>query len=100
MENIPIKITERAAEEIKKIIAHKNIPTNYMLRVGVKGGGCGGATFFLAFDTPKAQDTIYQTAFGFPCTLQKGHLLYLLDVMIDYEERRDEQGFLFRKPAR
>ena len=35
---VPVKITEKAESEIKNIMATKNIPTDYHLRVGVKGG--------------------------------------------------------------
>ncbi len=98
MEKSPINITPRAAQEVRKIIAHKNIPEGYMLRVGVKGGGCGGASFFIAFDLPKDIDHIYNTSEGLSFMMHKGHLMYLLDITLDYEERRTEQGFIFKKP--
>ena len=47
---IPIEITPKAELEIKHIMATKNIPLDYFLRVGVKGGGCGGMAFALGFD--------------------------------------------------
>lgn len=98
MKKSPINITKKAAEEVQKIIEHKNIPEDYMLRIGVKGGGCGGASFFIAFDLPKEVDHVYQTPEGLPFVMHKGHLMYLLDITLDYEERRTEQGFIFRKP--
>ncbi len=100
MEILPINITPRALEEIQRIMNYKKIPADYLLRVGVKGGGCGGAAFFLAFDKPKSTDRQYATAEGFSFLMHKGHLMYLLDVTLDYEERRTEQGFIFRKPEK
>lgn len=49
----PINITPKALEEIKTIISTKNIPLEYALRVGVKGGGCGGVSYALGFDLKK-----------------------------------------------
>lgn len=99
MENPPVHITQKAIAEIKKIIEKKQIPANYMLRLGVKGGGCGVPTFFVAFDTQKEKDLIYTLENdNFSFLIEKGHLMYLLDVTLGYEERRTEQGFVFRKP--
>ncbi len=52
----PIEITPKAALEIKHIMATKNIPLDYFLRVGVKGGGCGGMAYALGFDKLKPED--------------------------------------------
>ena len=46
----PIKITEKAVKQIKKIRTEKNISEDYGLRVGMQGGGCGGMSFVLGFD--------------------------------------------------
>src|SRR5690606_25647441 len=46
----PIKLSDRAAAEVKRIVANKQIPQDYGLRVGVKGGGCSGMSYVLGFD--------------------------------------------------
>ena len=40
----PITVSARALEEVRKIMQTKNIPADYGLRVGIKGGGCGGVS--------------------------------------------------------
>jgi iron-sulfur cluster assembly protein len=40
----PITLTARAAEEVQNIMRTKNIPEGYALRLGIKGGGCGGVS--------------------------------------------------------
>ena len=45
-----IQLTEKAVTEIKNIKATNNIPDSHGLRLGVKGGGCSGLTYVLAFD--------------------------------------------------
>ncbi|MFM8436972.1 MAG: hypothetical protein ACKOAX_00740, partial [Candidatus Kapaibacterium sp.] len=37
-----INISNKAIAEVKKIKEQNNIPAEYGLRVGVKGGGCSG----------------------------------------------------------
>ncbi|GAA4841628.1 HesB/IscA family protein [Algivirga pacifica] len=98
MEIAPITITKRAAESVLKIINAKQIPEGYTLRIGMKGGGCGAAGFFLGFDTKKEEDVIYEIE-GVKVLIDKRHIMYLLDVELDFEERRDEQGFVFNKPG-
>ncbi|MEH0156021.1 iron-sulfur cluster biosynthesis family protein [Limibacter armeniacum] len=94
---IPVKVTSRAAEEVKKIFSNKQIPDGYRLRVGMKGGGCGAAGFFLGFDKEQEHDQIYEIE-GLEVLIDKRHIMYLLDLELDFEERRDEQGFVFNKP--
>ena len=37
-----ITLTEKAAGEIKRVIAEQKLPEATMLRIGVAGGGCSG----------------------------------------------------------
>ena len=45
-----IHVTPKAIAEIKKIMQENNVPAEYGLRVGIKGGGCSGMTYTLGFD--------------------------------------------------
>ncbi len=52
-----VMLTEKAANEVKKIIADQKLDPATVLRVGVAGGGCSGFQYSLGFDTqfdPKA----------------------------------------------
>ncbi|MBT30782.1 MAG: iron-sulfur cluster assembly accessory protein [Thalassobius sp.] len=96
MEINPVIITERALAEIEGIISQKKIPEGYFLRIGMKGGGCGAAGFFLGFDSPTEHDKKF--IFGkVEVLIDKRHIMYLLDMHVDFEERKDEQGFVFLK---
>ena len=46
-----VSLTEKAANEVKKIITEQNLPDGTVLRVGVQGGGCSGFSYSLGFDT-------------------------------------------------
>ncbi|MBM3168322.1 MAG: iron-sulfur cluster assembly accessory protein [Bacteroidetes bacterium] len=90
----PIEITPKAEEEIKHIMAHKNIPEDYFLRVGVKGGGCGGMSFALGFDKKKPEDQQYQVQ-GISVLIEKKHLMFLMGLQLDFYEGQEERGFTF-----
>ncbi len=91
---IPIKITSKAEEEIRHIMATKNIPEDYFLRVGVKGGGCGGMSYALGFDKPKEEDEELEIA-GIPVLIEKKHFMFLMGMNIDFYEGEDARGFTF-----
>ncbi|MBV8076982.1 MAG: iron-sulfur cluster assembly accessory protein, partial [Planctomycetaceae bacterium] len=44
-------LSEKAANEVKRLITAQNLPEGTMLRVGVQGGGCSGLSYSLNFDT-------------------------------------------------
>jgi iron-sulfur cluster assembly protein len=95
----PIKITAKAKEEIKNIMAHKKIPADYHLRVGIKGGGCGAMAYSLGFDKPKEGDQHFEID-GIPVLLEKKHVMFLMGMQVDFYEGNDARGFTFINPDR
>jgi iron-sulfur cluster assembly protein len=95
---IPIEITPEAEREIKHIMANKNIPEDYFLRVGVKGGGCGGMSFALGFDKKKAEDEAYVLQ-DIPVVIEKKHLMFLMGLQLDFFEGDEARGFTFTNPS-
>jgi iron-sulfur cluster assembly protein len=94
IENLePIRISQRAATEIRKIMETKNIPPDYGLRVGIRGGGCG-ASLIIGFDRQKDKDLSYTIA-GITVYIDKRHALYIVGKEIDFYEGADAKGFLF-----
>lgn len=87
----PVSISERAVEEIRKIMRTKNIPPEYGLRVGVKGGGCG-VSFMIGFDKLKDSDHAY-TVEDIPVYVDKKHTLYIIGKEVDFYEGDEGQGF-------
>ena len=94
-ENVqPVSISPRAAEEIRKIMATKNIPQDYGLRVGVRGGGCAGVSLIIGFDKKKDSDLTYMIS-DIPVYVDKKHTMYLIGKQVDFHESDDARGFLF-----
>ena len=88
-----IEISENAQEEIHKALTIKGIPAGYFLRVGIKGGACS-ANYLLGFDKKEENDEIHNIH-GIDVLINKGHLMYLIGLTIDFEE--EGNGFTFVK---
>jgi iron-sulfur cluster assembly protein len=93
----PVTISAKAAAEIRKIMQTKNIPADYALRVGVRGGGCAGITLMIGFDKPKSTDLAYDFE-GIPVLVDKKHTMYIIGKQVDFYEGSDAKGFLFTDP--
>jgi iron-sulfur cluster assembly protein len=89
----PVTISSRAAVEIRKIMETKNIPQDYGLRVGVRGGGCG-VTLIIGFDRKKDSDMAY-TIGDIPVYIDKKHTMYLIGKEVDFLESEEARGFMF-----
>lgn len=93
-----IIITEKAAEEIKKIKAQNSMPATHGLRVGVKGGGCSGFTYVLGFDAnPHEGDEIFESK-GVKVFIDPKSLSYLSGTELDFTDGLTGQGFVFNNP--
>jgi iron-sulfur cluster assembly protein len=93
-----IKITEKAAGEVKNIMKENNIPDDYGLRVGVKGGGCSGLTYTLGFDAEaKEGDTLIEQN-GVKLFVDGKSLFYLSGTELDFTSGLNGRGFIFNNP--
>ena len=90
----PVTISAKAAVEIRKIMQTKNIPADYALRVGVRGGGCAGVSLMIGFDKKKETDLSYELE-GITMLVDKKHTLYVIGKEVDYYEGADAKGFMF-----
>ncbi len=93
----PISLTPGALEQLALIRREENIPAEYGLRVGVKGGGCSGFSYILGFDLPQEGDDIFEVG-GIKVLMNKAHAIYLLGMEIDFVNGLDNRGFKFNNP--
>ena len=97
----PVRLTDRASAEVRRIVANKQIPAQFGLRVGVKGGGCSGMSYVLGFDKQREHDLTFELdADDGPITvyMDKRQGLYLMGTTVDYHDGLDARGFVFDNP--
>jgi iron-sulfur cluster assembly protein len=93
----PVKFTEGAVSEIRRLMGEPGFNPAHRLRVGVKGGGCSGMSYVLGFDDVKENDVNYDFE-GMPFVMEKSHELYLFGMEIDWQGGLNSRGFTFRNP--
>ena len=93
-----VNVTDSAIQEIKKIKKENNIPDEFSLRIGVKGGGCSGLSYSLGFDTEtNPTDTIIEKD-GISIAIDMKSYLFLTGTEIDYIDGEQGKGFIFNNP--
>ncbi|MFN0050287.1 MAG: HesB/IscA family protein [Cytophagales bacterium] len=92
--NLPIKISENAFAEVKNIVRNKGIDVNMGLRIGVKGSGCSGNSFYLGFDNSKDTDGVFNID-NVKIFIEKKHFLYLVGMKLDFVDNDTQRGFTF-----
>ena len=93
----PIKFTEGAINELKRLMNDPAFDQSKMLRIGVKGGGCSGLSYILGFEERKDNDTIYEFE-SLTFVVDKAHEMYLYGMEIDWQGGLNSRGFTFQNP--
>jgi iron-sulfur cluster assembly protein len=93
-----IKVSEKAAKEIRRIMSENKIPEDYGLRVGVKGGGCSGLTYSLGFNADSREGDTIITQEGTKLFVDGKSLFYLTGTELDFSDGLNGKGFVFNNP--
>jgi len=96
--NEEIRMTEKAAAEVRRIKADNKIPDEHGLRFGVKGGGCSGFSYVLGFDSEsKKGDTVFELH-GLKVFVDPKSLFYISGTELDFSDGLNGKGFVFNNP--
>lgn len=99
---VSITVTEKAAAEVKRIIAEQQASgaaETLYLRISVRGGGCSGFQNKLDLDTVVNEKTdIRSEQHGVTLIVDKKSLLYLQGATIDFHEDLNARGFRITNP--
>jgi iron-sulfur cluster assembly protein len=97
----PVIVTEKAAAEVKRIIAEQAsvAPEQKLhLRLRVVGGGCSGFQHKLDLDPEvKAFDEVWEVH-GVPVVIDKKSKIYLEGVTVDFHDDLNKRGFSISNP--
>ena len=90
-------VTEKAAEEIKKLLSEENIP-NAVLRVRVVPGGCSGFSYEMGFDDEtEDSDQLFENG-GVKVAIDELSFTYLQGAVLDYQDGLNGTGFSINNP--
>lgn len=92
-----ISLTENAATKVKELISQRPHQTDG-LRVGVRGGGCSGFTYFLEFAEEQGEDDRSIDSHGVTLFVDRKSFLYLMGTEVDYVDGLGGAGFKFQNP--
>lgn len=95
-------LTEVAANEVKRVMQEQNMNTDeYVLKVGVIGGGCSGFTYDLGFEKKEElneENFLTSEQHMLKVYVDKKSDLYLDGTTLDFYQELDKRGFTFDNP--
>jgi iron-sulfur cluster assembly protein len=93
-----ISITDKGAEKVHEFLEAQQADVNLAgLRVGVRGGGCSGFQYQLAFDERRDSDVVFESH-GLKLLVDNESLQFVEGSTIDYEESLQGAGFKVENP--
>ena len=92
-----VKLTPKALDMVRKMLAKEGLGAEHGLRVGVVGGGCSGFQYSLSFDAQKDGDTV-AVLDGVKVLVDEVSLPHIMGTTLDYVESLHGGGFRFDNP--
>ncbi|MEO0795810.1 MAG: iron-sulfur cluster insertion protein ErpA [Verrucomicrobiota bacterium] len=91
-----IKLTESAAEQIKKLHSQQD-DASLLLRVFIEAGGCSGFEYGMSFDNPKDDDQRLSDQ-GIDFLVDPSSMSYLEGCQIHFDDGLHGKGFEVTNP--
>ena len=93
-----ITISDKGAEKVREFLASQEADVSMAgLRVGVRGSGCSGFQYQLAFDEQRENDAVFESH-GLKLLVDSESLPFVRGSTIDYEESLQGAGFKVNNP--
>jgi iron-sulfur cluster assembly protein len=93
----PVTITDRALQQVKRLLAKDGDPNAY-LRLGVKGGGCSGFEYLMRIDHDARDKDIVIERDGVKIACDPKSATFLTDSVFDFTGNLIGGGFKFENP--
>ena len=92
-----ISLTATAADNVKELLAQRGTP-EHGLRIGVRGGGCSGNSYFMEFcEAPADGDQVFDSH-GVRLVVDDRSMSLLAGTEIDFVNGLMGSGFKFNNP--
>jgi iron-sulfur cluster assembly protein len=95
--NTAITLTDGAAAKVKELLASQEDASDQALRVAVRGGGCSGFQYALAFDKRRDDDHVFEYN-GVSVVVDKAGMQFVLGSEVDYVDGLQGAGFAVNNP--
>ena len=93
-----ITLTDKGAEKVREFLAGQSAAADTAgLRVGVRGGGCSGFQYALAFDEQRENDEVFEDK-GIRLLVDQPSLPYVKGSVIDFVDGLQGAGFKVENP--
>jgi iron-sulfur cluster assembly protein len=92
-----MKLTERAAERIKALMAERGADTT-ALRLGIKKGGCAGMEYTMEWTSQQDPLDEVVESHGAKVLIDPMAVMYLLGTEMDYRTDKLSAQFVFTNP--
>jgi iron-sulfur cluster assembly protein len=93
-----VTITDLGAQKVHEFLSAQDADAGVAgLRVGVRGGGCSGFQYQLAFDEQRDGDMVFESH-GLKLLVDRASLPYVRGSVIDYQESLQGAGFKVDNP--
>jgi iron-sulfur cluster assembly protein len=93
-----ISLTDKGAEKVREFLEGQQADMSLAgLRVGVRGGGCSGFQYQLAFDEQRDGDEVFEDH-GLKLLVDGPSLQFVRGSVIDYEDSLQGAGFKVSNP--
>ena len=93
-----LTLTARAADKVKALMAMEPAGTAEVLRVAIRGGGCGGFEYALGFDRGATEGDSAREFHGVTVVVDPASAPYLKGATVDFVESIQESGFKIENP--
>src|ERR1700732_1355195 len=93
-----ITLTDKGAQKVREFLSSQaSVAETAGLRVGVRGGGCSGFQYALAFDEQRAGDSVFEDK-GIRLLVDHPSLPYVEGSTIDFVDGLQGAGFKDENP--
>ena len=92
-----ITLTDKATEKINELQSAQSDASEQALRVAVRGGGCSGFQYALAFDKPREDDHVFEHN-GVSVVVDKVSMQFVFGSEVDYVDGLQGAGFVVNNP--
>jgi iron-sulfur cluster assembly accessory protein len=92
-----ILLSDKAVAKIGELLGGQDDAEGQALRVAVRGGGCSGFQYALAFDRAKEDDHVFEVD-GVAVVVDKTSMQFVFGSEVDYVEGLQGAGFQVNNP--